>query len=314
MPFEVLKLLKCEMSRTILIVLAVLVAVVAGAAPALSAQDDLIEVIVPKPGGPNDTRHIYTESLLSLALQKAGRKARLVQSKEDYSRDRLLQELVRGQDIHLAAEAPKADWEEQLLPIHIPIRKGIQGYRLFLINKQDQAAIANVRTLEDFQRFPTGAGTQWSVRPLLESAGFEVVTTEDYQNLFEMLRLRRFITFGRGLNEIYSEQARFGTVNENLVMEQTLCLFIPLPTYFFVSPAHPELARDIETGLKRMIADGSFDRHFMKFYAGSIRRANLDKRRILAIANPTLRKETPFDEPSYWYDPELMQKYTAKHH
>ncbi|TYC52155.1 hypothetical protein FMN50_19295 [Rhodobacterales bacterium] len=303
-----------KMLRAISRVLAVLVAVVAGPGPALSAQDDLIEVIVPKPGGPKDTRHIYTESLLSLALEKAGRKARLVQTKEDYSRDRLLQELVRGRDIHLAAEAPKADWEQQLLPIHIPIRKGIQGYRLFLINKQDQAAIANVRTLADFQRFPTGAGTQWSVRPLLEGAGFEVVTTENYQNLFEMLRLRRFITFGRGLNEIYSEQAKFGTVNENLIMEQTLCLFIPLPTYFFVSPAHPELARDIENGLKRMIADGSFDRHFMEFYAGSIRRAHLDRRKILTIANPTLSKQTPFDEPSYWYDPELMQRYTAKGH
>ncbi|MEM9630293.1 MAG: hypothetical protein AAGA50_03135, partial [Pseudomonadota bacterium] len=86
--------------------------------------------------------------------------------------DRLLQELIKGENIHVIAEAPKPGWEDKLLPIRIPIRKGLQGYRLFLINKQDQAALAEVDTLEKLQAFPTGSGASaitWMFSPLISS-------------------------------------------------------------------------------------------------------------------------------------------------
>ncbi|MDN3720699.1 hypothetical protein QW131_19215 [Roseibium salinum] len=76
--------------------------------------------------------------------KKAGVPAKVVHAQAEYSRDRVLQELITGRNIHVVAEAPKPGWEEKLIPIRIPIRKGIQGYRLFLINQQDQAALAKV--------------------------------------------------------------------------------------------------------------------------------------------------------------------------
>ncbi|MEM9633652.1 MAG: amino acid ABC transporter substrate-binding protein, partial [Pseudomonadota bacterium] len=164
-------------------------------------------------------------------------------------------------------------------------------------------ALAEVDTLEKLQAFPTGSGAQWSTRSVMEQAGFQVVTSEDYEALFKMLKLRRFLTFGRGINEVFKEQESFVDSNQSLIVEKTLCLFIPLPTYFFVSPAHPDLARLIEIGLKQMIADGSFDRHFLDFHHADLSRANLSKRKIFAISNPNLSGQTPVDEPSYWLDP-----------
>ncbi|MCX2725511.1 hypothetical protein [Roseibium salinum] len=151
--------------------------------------------------------------------------------------------------------------------------------------------------------FPTGSGAQWSTRRVMEDAGFNVVVSHDYDMLFRMLKLRRFITFGRGINEAFNEQASFSSQNENLVVEQSICLFIPLPTYFFVSPAHPELARQIETGLKRMIADGSFDEHFLAYHRTDIARARLADRKIFTLVNTNLGRETPLQERSYWFDP-----------
>lgn len=291
------------MPRALPIVLVMLASLAAGSTLSVAGEAGPLEVITRRAESANDTRNVYVETLLARAFEKAGRNVRIVQARHAFTRDRLLQELVAGKNIHVSADAPKPEWEEQLLPIRIPIRKGIQGYRLFLINKQDQEALAKVETLEDLLKFPTGSGSQWSIRPLLEKAGFNVVTAEDYETLFEMLRFGRFVTFGRGINEIYSEQALFGSRNENLVVEQTLCLYVPLPTYFFVSPTHPDLARALETGLKRMIADGSFDELFMQFYGDDIDRAELGKRKILKIPNPGLSEQTPLDTPSYWYDP-----------
>jgi hypothetical protein len=261
------------------------------------------EVITLKPQSNEDERYQYVEVLLSKILEKADVTSKVVQAKSEFSRDRLLQELIKGDNIHVMAEAPKPGWEDRLLPIRIPIRKGIQGYRLFLINALDQKAIAEVETLEDFMRFPTGSGAQWSTRRVMENAGFQVVTSEDYNTLFTMLKLRRFITFGRGINEVFNEQESFVGQNENLVVDQSLCLFIPLPTYFFVSPAHPELAQQIEIGLERMIEDGSFDEHFLSYHQADIERAKLADRKIFNITNPNLSEHTPLNARSYWFDP-----------
>lgn len=261
------------------------------------------EIITLKPLSYEDNRYRYVEDLLAMALKRVNVSSEVVQARHRYSRDRLLQELIVGTNIHVIAEAPKPGWEEKLLPIRIPLRKGIQGYRLFLINRQDQAALSRVETLDDLKAFSTGSGAQWSTRRVLEDAGFHVVTSHDYSKLFDMLQLRRFTTFSRGINEVFNEQANFSDQNADLVVEETLCLFIPLPTYFFVSPEYPELARQIEEGLHLMIADGSFDRHFQDYHQVDIDRARLSERKIFSVSNPNLSPDTPLDEPSYWFDP-----------
>ncbi|MBN9671833.1 hypothetical protein [Roseibium aggregatum] len=267
-----------------------------------------LEVITRKPEGAADTRNLYVESLLSQALEKAEVNASILQAKTPFTRDRLLQELIAGENIHVTADSPKPGWEENLLTVRIPLRKGIQGYRLFLINKQDQADLAQVDTLEELKKIPTGSGAQWSITRTLKDAGFNLVTTEDYETLFDMLEYRRFITFGRGINEAFREQENFSKRNPNLVVEQSLCLFIPLPTYFFVSPKHPELAEKIETGLERMIEDGSFDAHFLLFHGDDIERAQLSERKVFKVPNTDLGDAYELGDPSYWYDPKAFEK------
>ncbi|CTQ56444.1 hypothetical protein LP7551_05004 [Roseibium album] len=261
------------------------------------------EVLTLKPYGYANSPYEYLEVLLTKSLDKAGVSANIVRSDTDFSRDRLLQELISGENVHVMAHAPKSDWEKNLLTIRIPLRKGITGYRLFLINKQDQAALSKVTTLEELKAFPTGSGAQWSMRRVLEDAGFQVVTTSDDTTLFNMLAARRFLTFGRGIYEAYNEHGRLSAEYKNLAVEQDLTLFFPLPTYFFVSPAHPELAQHIETGLRRMIEDGSFDEHFLSYHQEDIDRAKLADRKIFKIPNPNLSKDTPINEPLLWFDP-----------
>ncbi len=73
--------------------------------------------------------------------------------------------------------------------------------------------------------------------------------------------------------------------------------------YFFFNKVNKSLAKRIETGLRKMMKDGSFDAIFMKYNSSSIRKANLKNRRIIRIVNPSLPKDTPLADPSLWFDP-----------
>ncbi|ASP36397.1 hypothetical protein [Labrenzia sp. VG12] len=190
--------------------------------------------------------------------------------------------------------------------MRVPLHKGLQGIRLFLINKRDQQDLSEVKTLKDLQRFPTGSGEQWSITPVLRDSGFHVVTAEGQRELYEMLRLRRMITFGRGVFEIFEELEKYGAGYPELVVEDHLALFVPLPVYFFVSPRHPELARHIETGLQRMIEDGSFDEHFLKYHGEDIEKASLSRRTLFRIPNPHLSAKTPTENSPLWFNPSLL--------
>lgn len=269
---------------------------------AMAFADD-VEIIVRDPAYYHAGHRRFIEETLVMALDKVGVTAHLVYAKTDFSRKRMLQELIKGENLQVVSHAPTAGWEEKLITIRIPLHKGLQGYRLFAINKKDADTLAAVETLEQLKQLPTGSGLQWASTEALQTSGFRVITAEGLGSLYEMLRLGRIVTFGRGVFEIFNEIGDYDRGRGDLVVEQTLCLFVPLPVYFFVSPQYPELARQIENGLKLMIADGTFEAHFRKYHLEAVMRARLDQRKVFTIANPNLSALTPLDEPSYWFDP-----------
>ena len=195
-------------------------------------------------------------------------------------------------------------WESQTLPIYIPLRKGILGYRLFLIDQANQSIFSGLKTLEEIRRLPIGSGSQWSITRVFRAEGFRVVGVVQYEQLFELLMRGRFEGFPRGVNEIFQEYDARHETYPNMAIETDIALYIPLPTYFFVSPRRPELKERIEAGLDQMIRDGEFDRLFMEFHRKSLEWARLSQRRIFRLGNKDLGPDTPLDRPELWYQPE----------
>ncbi len=264
-------------------------------------------VLVNEPFSENDRRYDYPQKLLSHILnitEKEYGSAIIKQATEPMSRDRTLIELKRGASIHVMAEAPKPGWERDLIPIRIPIRKGIQGYRIFLIDKKNQPMLSKISTLSQLKKIATGSGQQWSTTRVLKENGFNVKEGASYEGLFNMLVRGRFVTFGRGINEAFIEFERHSNKFSALAVEQDLLLYIPLPTYFFVAPTKPDLAKRIESGLLVMISDGSFDKLFLEEFGDQIQEARLAHRRMFSIGNPNLSPETPLNIKKYWYHPD----------
>jgi hypothetical protein len=90
---------------------------------------------------------------------------------------------------------------------------------------------------------------------------------------------------------VYEEVASQKSLFPNLRVDKNVLLYLPLATYFYVSPKRPLLAERIKVGLLRLIDSGAFNEFFYKNYCESILKAQISKRKIFSIANDFISKE-----------------------
>jgi ABC-type amino acid transport/signal transduction systems, periplasmic component/domain len=217
---------------------------------------------------------------------------------------RLNREAIRGERINLMwSDAGHADLDNQMIRIPFPLLKGLLGYRIFLIRKQDQPRFSAIRTLDELKKLRLGQGANWGDLRIYRHNGFQVITGERYESLFHMLVSNRFDYFPRGVNEAPLEYAALHAQHPDLAIEQTLLLVYRYPVFFYVSRNSPELARRLQSGLEQMQADGRFDRFFFNYYRPVLEQANLPARRVFYLDNPFLPADTPLKRPELWLDP-----------
>ena len=224
-----------------------------------------------------------------------------IENVEPITRKRGFVEMLEGRLVNLYFAPADQQWEDNLLPIRIPIRKGLLNYRLLLIDKGDIETFAAIRTADDLRRLEVGLRAGWTTTKVMKALDFQIVTAPSYDSVFRMLAHRRFSFIPRGVNEIFGEVEARRDEAPNIVIEPSLALFMPMPVYIYVSPKEPRLAQRIEAGFRIIRENGEFDRLFEEFFASQIAQADLDRRRIVQIGNPLLSEETPFDDPGLWF-------------
>lgn len=259
-------------------------------------------VIYPRPETTGDARTDYPVTLLRLALAKSGEKFELVPSKGVMLQGRALSELAAGKG------SPRVVWsmtsrerEKALLPIRIPIYKGLIGWRIPLVRKQNADLFKNVSTLKDLQAFRAGQGHDWPDTAILRASGLQVSGVAGYQSLFSMLELGRIDYFPRSLAEIGAELKSHSS--NDIAMDTHIAIHYDTAFYYFVNTQDTALANAIERGLEAAIADGSFDRLFYQHHAELIKQATLDKRVVIELPNPLLPPDTPLARKELWYRP-----------
>ncbi len=218
------------------------------------------------------------------------------------SRNRALKKVIEG-EINIYSAPSKPEWIEKTLPILIPIRKGLLGYRLLLIRKSLQNKLNNVNTVIDLQGLSLGQGSQWSSTEIFKRYGFSVVDSISYDSLFEMLANGRFDYFPRGISEIFDEYENRRFIYPNLTIEKNMALYMPLATYFYVSPKNPILRKRMLSGFRKIIDDGTFQTLFKKHNQRNIDQAGLANRKIINITNQPRPIEAGFNVTNLWYHP-----------
>ena len=245
-----------------------------------------------------DRRYDYPRKLLELALSKTQTKYQVVYPSIPMNQERQVRELEAGRTIDVGPIPTSVEREARLLPIRIPLNKGLLGWRLGLIRKGDEALLSHVTTLADLKRIRLGQGREWPDTQILEGNGINVIIGNTYGGLFMMLASKRFDYFPRSVMEIWGE---LDENKDTLQIEQRLALHYFYDSYFFVNKRNTKLANDIREGLEKAIADGSFNQLFEEYWGEAIRKARLNERIVIEIFNPLLSPETPSNRPELWY-------------
>lgn len=258
------------------------------------------------PESDKDKRYSYQWEILRSALEMTRSKYgeyRMVKS-EVMSERRQVRELenVSGKLSVMYLDSKK-ELEEKLIPVRIPVDKGLVGYRVLLIRKEEQARISQFKTLDDLKTLKLGQGLGWIDVGILRSNGFKVVTGSFYDGLFGMLQHKRFDVFPRGAVEIVGEYNTWHKMYPDLSIEKNILLYYPLPMYFWFAKSQngKVLADRVEAGMNMMIKDGTYDRIFNKHFSKIIRQLRLNKRKLFKIDNPFLVPETPFKDKRLWF-------------
>ncbi|RYY74269.1 MAG: transporter substrate-binding domain-containing protein [Gammaproteobacteria bacterium] len=261
------------------------------------------EVKVLKANDSNDPNGAYTTAMIQLALDHLEpNKYKLKVGNENYTQARSNEEVAAGR-LDLVWTTSDKETEEYLEPVRIPLFKGLLGCRIFIIRKGDQAKFDNISTMEDLKKLTYGQGKTWADAKILEANGLKVTKTNKYENLFFMLDGERFDAFPRGVHEPFGELEK--RPNLNLTVEKNILLVYKMDFYVYTSKENKKLARELEEGFNRAIADGSFDKLFYSSPSVKdiIANANMKNRKVFYLDNPTLSKETPLDRKELWVNP-----------
>jgi len=253
------------------------------------------------------SRYDFGISLLDLALSKLDQNYEILTPYKDHelgiNEARGEVEIIAG-ELDLEFMSTTARRQSLMIPVKIPVYRGLLGLRLLLIKPEMIPEMNNVKSLEALRPFIAGHGAHWGDLPVYEANDLKVMTNVHYEHLFKMLIAGRFHYFHRGVNEIWSELERY---SEELLIADHIMLFYPHPVYFFIGKHRPELALQIEKGLKIAIEDGSYRKLFFEYFKNAINKAQLDKRTLIILDNPVIPKNTPSIDTSWWLPKQVDQ-------
>jgi len=268
----------------------------------LNARADLAQDLIryPSAGKDFEKHHAYPLALLRLALSKTSPNTRLKASKAFMQQGRALKQLEHNRDVDVVWTMTSAEREAALIPIRIPIYKGLIGWRVCLMPEQNTAEPAkNTRDLKTLKKMVMIQGHDWPDTDILKANGFHIDASPSYSGLFQMLEYGRADLFPRSIIEVWSELEKFK--GRGIRLEENILIRYPTASYFFVSKHNIDLARIVESGLREAMQDGSFDALFHTHFHHLIQRAKLDTRTHFELKNPLLPADTPLTDEALWF-------------
>jgi Bacterial extracellular solute-binding proteins, family 3 len=244
----------------------------------------------------------YYVEILDLALKKSGRPYRLEKISLPFMNEsRSKQNLIHNiYDVHWMNA--QEFLEPELIPVRIPLCKGLTGWRIFFINPEDQRKFSEVTDIDSLRKNIAGHGHDWPEVPIFNSNNLQQKLSSSWKSLFKMLAKKRIDYLSRSVLEIYDEENAFPELH--LSIESNLIVHYPAAYYFYVEKNNRALAELIEKGLKKAVSDGSFDAIFNRYFLNKITRADIPHRRLLEIPFPSSTRFIEDSEPQYWYKPD----------
>jgi hypothetical protein len=250
-----------------------------------------------------DQQKTYYVALLQLAIEKAKHKygsASLQALDTSMVYQRKVKSLNKNElDVIWAVTSEQRELD--LLPIMIPIFKGLIGYRIMVIQGSKQDTLTHLFSTQQIKTMVAIQGTDWADTGILRANGFKVHTSDWYNGFYRGVSKGFYDYLPKSILEPWAEMRRFQF--KNLVVEKKHLLYYPSAMYFFVQKDNKALAQRLEYGLNQAVDDGSFDKLLYNYPAHqeALSKGKLSTRLIHKLSNPFLPKTAPLTDTRLWH-------------
>ena len=191
-------------------------------------------IVYPRPLIEYDQQTNYPLQLLTLALEQTGVKYKMIPSDRIMLQSKALKQLRENRGVNVVWSMTDKTREEELLPIRIPIYKGLIGWRIFLVKDSVKPQFFSISEVDQLLRFKAIQGYDWPDTKILQSNGFDVTTSKEYDALFSMLTQSRGDFYPRSVVEIWAE-LESEQLDDDVGVEENLGVRYPTAMYFFVN-------------------------------------------------------------------------------
>ena len=242
------------------------------------------------------SRNSYYIELLKLVLDKTTKKYgsyKIINNDKYIPQNRYSNFLGEGPNsIDIMWTMTNIDREKLMLPVRIPLLKGLMGCRLIIINKDNKNLFGKINNVNDLKKLTAVQGHDWPDTDILIHNKFKVEKATNYEGMFKMIEYGRGDYFPRAINEPYEELKLRPDLN--LMVDEKIMLFYFSPIFFFVDIKNIALHDRIEEGLNMAIKDGSFDKFFYNHPSvkTALSKVNFKNMKIFELENPYLTEET----------------------
>lgn len=211
--------------------------------------------------------------------------------------EREIRIVEEGDIVNVTITPANQYWDTYLTPIKVPIRLGLLSYRLLLINKVDLPKFEQIATINEIKQTTVGLLHNWKTAGIYKENKISMMKSYNYEGLFLMLNNQRFDYIPRAIYEVYDELEAQESILKDIVVEPTIALFIPTKTYLYVSPKNKRLVKRLQSGLHELVTSGELKEILHKYYASDIKRAKLNKRKMITIESRYYNQtETTYNE------------------
>lgn len=267
-------------------------------------------IVIPKSTYGITEKNKYQYDLLTAAMKATAKDYgdyRVAFSKVAYTDARIFDSLHANKNVSLFNAPLDPDRAKGLHIVPIPVDRGILGYRVLLVHRDNKDAFQQVSAQTDLERFTAGMFEQSSTIKQLKRLGLPVVATHGEDTMFNMLNHKRFDYVLRGVHEVEDDLARYSSLELDLVIEPTVAVHLYMPLVFYMSKSQVRLAKRIELGLLRINRSGEFKSIFDRYFKHYLVNNDLGKRKIIPLDSDLEGKFSLKRDEGLWFTPDEIE-------
>lgn len=200
--------------------------------------------------------------------------------------------LDEGSRVNVMLSSPGTSISQvDVIAIPFDILRSLLGNRVCLINRNQKVDFSQVKDSASLSSISLGQGFGWTDLDIYAFNNIQPKTAPTFDGLITMLAASRFGCLPLGVDEINPILQDYAVQWPSLGIEPSLLIQYDFPVYFYISAKEPLLAERFKLGIKKIQANGEFDRLFAQFYQKKLDNLHVNKRRVICLKSPYLPLE-----------------------